>query len=51
MMEWFRRLFAPRVIETRTVHTNMTPDQQKHFDAAFAKMDEAFMELHKVFRR
>lgn len=27
----------------------MTPQQIKHFDAAFAHMDKAFDEMHKAF--
>lgn len=27
----------------------MTEEQRKHFDAAFAKMDEAFVEMKKAF--
>jgi hypothetical protein len=50
MPRWLRDLLAPRVTITRTSSRPMTPDDWKHFDAAFEKMDEAFDELRKIGR-
>lgn len=48
------RLLIRRIVEaktaTHTIHyVEMTPEQQKNFDAAFEAMDGAFKEMDKAF--
>lgn len=45
------RDYRAAVFESRTqriTYTNMTPEQQAHFDAAFRHMNKAFEELRKL---
>ena len=44
-------LFAPRITVTKTYTVrDMTPDESKAFDAAFAAMDTAFDQMDKAFK-
>jgi len=44
-------LFAPRITVTKTYAVReMTPDESKAFDAAFAAMDHAFAQMDKAFK-
>lgn len=44
-------LFAPRITVTKTYTLrDMTPDESKAFDAAFAAMDTAFAQMDKAFK-
>lgn len=47
---WWRGYAAPRRTCAVKHSREMTPEELKHFEAAFAKMDEAFREMDKVFR-
>jgi len=44
-------LRAARVQRRGSINESpMTPEQRKHFDAAFDHMDKAFDEMHKAFK-
>lgn len=44
-------LFAPRITITKTYTVReMTPDESKAFDAAFAAMDHAFAQMDNAFK-
>ena len=45
-----KRLFTPSVTITRTSSRPLSADQWAAFDRASRKMDEAFVELNKVFK-
>jgi prephenate dehydratase len=49
LLRWLDSRFSQRTVTiTRISSRPMTGEDWKHFDAAFAKMDEAFAELRKI---
>ena len=47
--EWYRR-HGPQATTSTTIHySELTPEAEQRFEAAFGKMDEAFSEMGKAF--
>lgn len=48
LKRFWQSLFGYKT-STSYYSTNMTPEQRKHFDAAFEKFSEGFQEAEKIF--